>query len=1021
VDPTVPIDIALRVYAEPKKRSRHARRSEGPWRPSAVLFLDCETTTDEAQRLTFGFYRYCRIHWDGATPELRCAEEGILYADDLPGRDPRGFAVLQRFVEDHPAEVVAGVPTQLGLRSQDDFLYRVFYLAAYRKRAVVCGFNLPFDLSRLARHAGEARASRRRDDSAGDATFRGGFSFSYWGHSSDGTWHDRPSMPRVAIKSFDSKRALIGFKQPKGEAYFPGQFLDLRTLAFALTDESHSLETACGAFQVKHGKTKAERHGRITPSYVRYARRDVLATSELFVAAVTEYLTHPIDLPPTRALSPAAIGKAYLEAMGIPPILERQPDFPKEVLGAAMHAYFGGRAECRVRKQAVPVRYLDFRSMYPTVCALTGIWRLLTAERIEVRDGTAQVSALLRSLTVERCFDPSLWKDLVGFVEVEPDGDITPVRARYGAAGQNLQIGVNPLHSRARYWLTIPDACASIVLTGKPLKVTQAVRIVPRGRLRSLRPALLAGKVHIDPAREDFFRRLIEERMHVLGSPDIDDPERERLDRFLKTLANATSYGIFAELNRRDLPSRQTETVRVYLPDANFETETSAPEDSGRYFFPPIAATVTGAARLMLALFEREVIKAGGTYAFCDTDSLAIVASRKGHKRARIPELSWDEVERIRARFRRLSPYDPDTVKDLLKLEGQNFDKHGREQDLECYAISAKRYVLNVRDVGDEPQIVKASEHGLGHLLDPTGNEEDRKAWMREAWLWILRRELGLAARRPSWFRLPAVGELPVSSPHTLRPFAELNRERSYDQGIKPFNFVLAAHVRAFGHPSLVDPERFQLIASYERDPRKWLELPWIDRYSRKRFDITTSGRAGGLGVARVKSYGEVIEEFRTHREDKSLAPDGSLCGPETRGLLRRRPVFVREMKYIGKESNSLDGATSGLFHDEREVLATFDRPPDWRALIGRISTHELARRTGLNRSTIKRWKSGELRPRPAHERKLHLYLASLDSRKVRVDGAALGEAQLSTAVRNSRTRARANGARTLGRSAARR
>ena len=38
--------------------------------------------------------------------------------------------------------------------------------------------------------------------------------------------------------------------------------------------------------------------------------------------------------------------------------------FPKAVLGYAMTAYYGGRAECRVRRTPVPVVYLDFLSMY---------------------------------------------------------------------------------------------------------------------------------------------------------------------------------------------------------------------------------------------------------------------------------------------------------------------------------------------------------------------------------------------------------------------------------------------------------------------------------------------------------------------------------------------------------------------------------------------------------------------------------------------------------------------------------
>lgn len=47
-------------------------------------------------------------------------------------------------------------------------------------------------------------------------------------------------------------------------------------------------------------------------------------------------------------------------------------------IGHAMNAYFGGRAECRIRRVPVPVVYMDFQSMYPTVCALMNLGKLLT-------------------------------------------------------------------------------------------------------------------------------------------------------------------------------------------------------------------------------------------------------------------------------------------------------------------------------------------------------------------------------------------------------------------------------------------------------------------------------------------------------------------------------------------------------------------------------------------------------------------------------------------------------------------
>ncbi len=38
---------------------------------------------------------------------------------------------------------------------------------------------------------------------------------------------------------------------------------------------------------------------------------------------------------------------------------------------------------------------------------------------------------------------------------------------------------------------------------------------------------------------------------------------------------------------------------------------------------------------------------------------------------------------------------------------------------VECFALAAKRYALFRRDGRGRPVIVKASEHGLGHLMDP--------------------------------------------------------------------------------------------------------------------------------------------------------------------------------------------------------------------------------------------------------------------------------------------------------------
>jgi hypothetical protein len=68
-----------------------------------------------------------------------------------------------------------------------------------------------------------------------------------------------------------------------------GDLLDLRQLVYALTDKSHSLESASRVFGVPYTK-RPVRHGSITPEYVDYCREDVQATAELYLRVMEEYL-----------------------------------------------------------------------------------------------------------------------------------------------------------------------------------------------------------------------------------------------------------------------------------------------------------------------------------------------------------------------------------------------------------------------------------------------------------------------------------------------------------------------------------------------------------------------------------------------------------------------------------------------------------------------------------------------------------------------------------------------------------
>jgi hypothetical protein len=324
-----PLQIAVRAWTTTgKEQQRRSPDQSRKW-PNTVMIFDTETTVDETQRLLFGFYRLCQWADEGS---IECTEENIFCGTNLRQLDPAGYAVLQRYARANRQDTVHAVPLPLGVLSRRDFVDKVFYTEACTTRSMVVGFNLPFDLSRLAVRASNARAPNS-----------GGFSFTLFQRWDRETrrFIENTHRPHLIIVSLDSKRAFMHFagaskvhpddRIPEGSTdntpvkgyRYRGRFLDLKTLIFALTDKAHSLRSACKAFDAAELKGHAEEHGKITPEYVEYARQDVKATQALLVAARREFDRHPIDLRPDRALSPASIAKAYLGSMGITPLAER--------------------------------------------------------------------------------------------------------------------------------------------------------------------------------------------------------------------------------------------------------------------------------------------------------------------------------------------------------------------------------------------------------------------------------------------------------------------------------------------------------------------------------------------------------------------------------------------------------------------------------------------------------------------------------------------------------------------------
>jgi len=172
-------------------------------------------------------------------------------------------------------------------------------------------------------------------------------------------------------------------------------------------------------------------------------------------------------------------------------------------------------------------------------------------------------------------------------------------------------------------------------------------------------------------------------------------------------------------------------------------------------------------------------------------------------------------------------------------------------------------------------------------------------------------------------------------------------------------------------------PEQFQGSTG-------WVDLPWIDQYSGKQYEITTEGFHGSRGVARVKTYGEVLREYEFHLGAKSADAKGKPSGKQTFGLLGRRHVRVERIIYIGRESNRLEEIEAGVIHSPDSVYTEYPDPnrDEWQTrilpILNKIPIAALMRVSGRSRSMLRRTLAGRSTPRRKNQQLLKSILQRL-------------------------------------------
>ena len=188
--------------------------------------------------------------------------------------------------------------------------------------------------------------------------------------------------------------------------------------------------------------------------------------------------------------------------------------------------------------------------------------------------------------------------------------------------------------------------------------------------------------------------------------------------------------------------------------------------------------------------------------------------------------------------------------------------------------------------------IRKRSEHGLGHLLNPLDPTRDDRDWITDAYQILLEQPgLLISGGGLPWLDLPALTRIAITSSEVARAFALYNEGRPWRDQIKPFNFILHAHIDPFGYPAGVDAAHFRLIAPFESDPP--VARAPVDRpLHRQALRGHHRPERPPLQRRSAQDLPRRPRPLPTPPEPKSLDADGHPCTRRSPpGLLARRPV----------------------------------------------------------------------------------------------------------------------------------
>ena len=589
----------------------------------------------------------------------------------------------------------------------------------WRHGGLIIGFNLVFDIGAIA-----------TDFWLAQGEFYGGFGFKMC--DCGGTARKHCAFhPGIRIKPIAPRKHIFDWcvtqipTQCRGSRDWSRynkrttEFLDVSQFARALLgpDGGGSLEDLCEALKTDTRKVSREDHGGpLTDEYIDYAVRDVQATWELYTRLRDIYRQHGLSRPMWKIFSEASVGKGLYAELGVPKFMEQHSYIPTEITARFMASYYGGLSGVLFRLLPREVIHCDFKSEYSTVNAWMQLQDLLLAERIELRFNSKEARDFLETVTLDDLKKPGAGLKLRGIAKIKPRNDILPVRGEFSGEKGHTNIALCNIQSGPPTDYAFSDLVASKLRTGRCPEILETIELIPHGRVAT-RPWRLFGndRYTIDLATDDLFTRLIDLRSEIQAmaenGPEAQKPYFNMLQKALKLLASATSYGTLVEYVDEERAELRPCDVFRSDKETGEQHRTQKLERPGPYFAGPVGVLIPAAGRLLLAIAERLGVDRGIQHVFCDTDSMCY---------ARPDDLDFktfsERVDEIVEWFTPLSPY---------KAAGSIFQKEVAEPGWHCVAVSAKRYAIyrhGNKSIGEAAIVFKKiSSHGMGAIRDPAG------------------------------------------------------------------------------------------------------------------------------------------------------------------------------------------------------------------------------------------------------------------------------------------------------------